>query len=491
MKKNIIIKIRIILWLLALFIIGVFLYLALIPSGEIEYSFDFNKKNGFISKLNPDERIDFSDKKFKNKIIANPVYFNLHVPRTFDTALVQIKYKNKSNIPLIEAGILADKISWRYDLKPVQNKLIDQLSLVWDKEIKNNLLILKRPNLATSTYECNFFDNNATSSDVNTLAVYNYEPNINYILNDYKAQDDEQKSIENFHSLRGAWQLMTYLKDEELSFNFSFQDLNLNKDEDKIEVLLFYQDELIDSHIISDDGIKDDNGQTSNEINLDFKVPNLPEGAYKIELRANDDIITTNIKTKESRIVFVNNIRLFKEHNEDFEIFTDSTKIQSKTIYPDSLQSIKIADNYLNLTETYRQFENDISGVVATSGIKIIEIKKDGIFLSGDGVFSFTRKAFFNPKIKKAISGLNINESGINCIVADYKPSVKRDDYYTASVSFNLKNAYQENNVYNFIISVPDLKIDDGVDDYLEIDEIKIKLKGKSLKEKVLELFKG
>ena len=489
MKKNIIIKIRIILWLIAFFVIGVFLYLAIIPSGEIEYSFDFDKKNGFISKLSPEERVDFSDKNFQNKIIGNPVYFNLRVPRSFDTAEMQIKYKNKNDIPLIEAGVLADNISWRYNLKPMQNQLIDRFQLVWKKEIKDGLLILKRPESASSTYECNFFDNQASSSDINTLAVYNYDPDIDYILADYESRNKDLKSIDNFHSLRGSWQLMIYLKDEDLDFNFSFQDLNLNKEEDKIELLLFYQDELIDSRIILDDDIKNDNGQMSEKIDLKFKVPNLPEGVYKLELRVNDDIVTTNIMSRQSKIVFVNNIRLFKEDIEKFSVFSDSQKIQSKTVYPDSLQSIKISDNHLDLTETYRQFESDISNVFATSGIKIIEIEKDGIFLSGDGVFSFSRDSFFNPKIKKAIPGLDVNKFGINCIIANYSLPIKEGDYYKADILFDLKNAYQENNTYSFIISAPDLKMDDGVEDYLEIEEIRIKLKGRSLKDKILEMI--
>jgi hypothetical protein len=192
--------------------------------------------------------------------------------------------------------------------------------------------------------------------------------------------------------------------------------------------------------------------------------------------------------SQQSKIVFINNIRLFKGGDEDFKIFTDSEKIQSKTIYPDCLQDIVIGDAKLNLLETYYQFESDISQVFATSGIKMIDIQKDGIFLSGDGVFSFGRDAFFNPKIKKAVPGINVNELGINCIIADYKAPLKEDDYYTANILFDLKKAYQENNIYSFIISAPDLKMDDDLEDYLEIEEIRVKLKGKSLGDKVLEI---
>ncbi|MCK5766930.1 MAG: hypothetical protein KAH35_00950 [Candidatus Atribacteria bacterium] len=400
---------------------------------------------------------------------------------------MQIKYKNKGDVPLIEAGVLVDNISWRYDLKPVQNKLIDQFSLVWEKEIKNDLLILKRPSFASNTIECNFFDKQASSSDVNTLAVYNYDLNKDYVLTDYEPINEDLEKIDNFHSLRASWQLTTYIKNEDLNFNFLFKDLNLNKEEDGIELLLFYRDELIDSRAILDDGIYGDSAQISEDISLNFRVPNLPEGVYKIQLRANDDIVTTEIASKQSKLVFVNNIRLIRESDEEFIIFSDSGKIQAKTIYPDSLQDIKIGDSKLRLTETYRQFESDISAVFATSGLKILEIEKDGIFLSGNGVFSFTSDAFFNPNIKRAVDGLNVNESGVNCIISGYKPPLREDDYYIANIFLDLKDAYHENNIYSFIISAPDLKIDDGVDDYLEIEEIRIKLKGKSLREKILE----
>ena len=484
--KNIIITIRIILWSLAVFIIAVFVYLAIVPSGEIEYNFDFNKESGFIGKLKPKERVEFGDKKFRNKIVANPVYFNLYTPRLFETAELEIKYKNKGDIPLVEAGVLVDNVSWNYDLKPVQNKLIDQLSLVWENKNENNLLILKRPDNASSTYECNFFDDNASSTDINNLAVYNYKPSITYVLNDYEAGDGKIKNIDNFCALRASWEIATYIKNEILDFNFSFKNLNKKENKNSVDLLLFYDGELIDSQSLSLQDL-----ETKENFNLELKVPNLPEGLYKIVLKASDNIITTNIKTAQTKFVFMHHLRLFKNNNvDDFNLFTNSNKIQAKTIHPDSLSEIKIDNQVLSLRETYHQFESDISGVFATSGIKVLNIKKDGIFLSGDGVFSFTQNSFFNPQVKKAIYGLDINASQVNCIIADYKMPKKEDNYYIVHILFDLKKAYRENNTYSFMISAPDLKMGNQDSNYLEIEEIDVKLKGKSLKEKILEMIK-
>jgi len=489
MTKSTILKIRIFLYLIIFLIVSFFIYKAIVPSGEIEYIFNFNKENSFISKLSPDERLDFGNKKIKNKIIANPVYFNLKTPRTFNSAEISIRYKNK-NVPLVEGGFLVDKTLWRYDLKPFQNKLLDQLSLVWDKETKDNLLILKRPKTASTTFNCNFLNNDEFGQDISSLATYNYNLSIPYILKNYENKNQELKSLDNFHSLRGAWQFYTYIKDEDLNFNFSFRDLNLNKDADQIELFLFYEGELIDSKTLDDDGINLDTGELRKDRDISINLKNLPEGLYKLELKVNDDILTTDIKTSQSKIVFIHKINLFKENKVDLKVFTDSNKLQLTTIYPDSLQEFIVNKDVFNLEETYHQFQIDLKNNFSTSSLKEVQLKKDGIVLSGDGLFSFSQFNFFNPQIKKAVFGLKINEQNINCIIADYKGAQKKGDDYFVHLNFDLKKAYREDGKYSFLISAPDLKSDDNLDDYLEIEEIKIKLKGKSLRKKINEIFK-
>ena len=121
--NNLVIKFRIIFWLILAGIVSWLLYMAIVPSGQITYVSDFSSSNYFIKKLSPAERVEIPVNGVQN-IIGDPVYFSLRTPRRFDSAILTIKYKNETGLPIIETGVLVDKKIWRYDLEPKENKII-------------------------------------------------------------------------------------------------------------------------------------------------------------------------------------------------------------------------------------------------------------------------------------------------------------------------------------------------------------------------------
>ena len=72
----------------------------------------------------------------------------------------------------------------------------------------------------------------------------------------------------------------------------------------------------------------------------------------------------------------------------------------------------------------------------------------------------------------------------------DYDLPLAENDKTIASAEFDLIGVYREKGKYNFMISVPGLKEDDAVDDYLEIIEIKIEFSGRTLWQKIFGLGK-
>ena len=479
MVINKIVKFRIILFLLLFTSVCFFFYKAVVPSGKIIYVNNFEKENYFLGKLSPSERLSVSDKKIENIIIANPVYFNLYTPRTFDKAILKYRYKNLSKIPLIETGVLVDKNAWRYDLRPVENMLIDQLSLVWNKIIEGDKMFLSRPetlggSASTSYSRIKDFISNPPSH--NEIAAYNYNLNLNYFLEDYQS---DEFIIQNIPAVRGDYQFFVYLKNEDLDLNFIFYDLNKNKDPDDFDIRLYFNDELIDFRHIKDDGNTGDNGEFSEENIFQFKLANLPEGAYKIEVKANNDIITKAIKSRHKKMAFIHKFELFNAGNQDIRLYTDSNSIQATTIFPESLQDIKVNKNNLHVNETYKQFEI----LTEHSTSSEILLQKDGLILSGDGVFAFNPASLINPKIKKADYNLDVNKAGINYIIAKYKAPEKSDGWSIAEVEIDLTQSYRENDKSSFIISVLALKREDKKELYFDL--IEIELNGRSLFDKI------
>ncbi len=459
--------------------VGFFFYKAIIPSGKIVYINNFEKENYFLGKLNPSERLAIHNKKTENIIIANPVYFNLYAPRTFDKAILKYRYKNAAKAPLIETGVLVDKNAWRYNLKPVENRLIDQLSLVWSKIIEVDEMLLIRPetlgsNASTSYSSIKDFISNPP--ELNKIAAYNYDLNLNYILEDYQASEF---TAQNIPALRGAYQFFVYLKNEDLNLNFVFYDLNKNKDSDDFDIRLYFNDELIDFKHILDDGNTGNNGKFSEENIFQFKLANLPEGAYKIEVKANNDVITKTIKSAHKKMAFIHKLELFNAGKEDIKLYTDSNSIQATTVFPESLQIVKINKNNLDINETYKQFEILIDQGTSSE----ILLQKDGLILSGDGVFAFDPSSLINPKIKKADYNLDVDKSGINYIIAKYKTPEKIGEWTIAKVEIDLAQAYRENSKNSFIISAPALKQEDKKELYFDL--IEIELRGRSLLDKI------
>jgi len=479
-------KIRIFLWSILAAVIAVLLYLGIVPFGKISYVYRFDRTSEFIGALTPKERVN--DAQYPNTMLGDPVYFTLHTPRSFDWALVHLRYKNinHDNLanPIIELGPLVDKISWRYDLRPVENKLIDSMDLVWEKVTSGDLVLLQKEKRFASVDD---FLGALNEIDLAKVAVYNYNLETDYLLRDYKAST---RNLVIDRAMRGAYQFYTYIDKENLNFDFEFGDLNKNRDSDPIEVRLFRNNELIETRQLEDDGNRSDDGFENEIRKLNFTVFDLETGVYKLELKANDDIVTEKIVTKQNKLAFVNGVRLHDVGNSDITIFTDSKKIQSKTIYPSSLQTIKIGNFELQLTETYKQFETSVVRATSTDELTKILLEKDGVFLNGNGVFSYTTESLINPSIKKIDNNIDVRNDGIEYVLARYQAPIVEDDWKTASVAVDLSSAYREKQRYSFLVSIPGLKTDDGIDDGIIIDEVRIDLTGWSLVSRIKNLFK-
>jgi len=508
------IKLRIVLWLILVIFVGWLLYKGVVPSGKISYSYDFSKAkveqdSWFIQKLTPEERVELSDKA-PAKIFGDPVYFALRTPRRFNKAKLTLKYRHgrrdlqisPSMTPIIEAGVLVDKIIWRYDLQPIENKIIDELSKTWQvikdkgvmllqrKELEETKSLSERLSLFSSIDE---FSLNLPAR--NEIALYNYQLDQEFLLADYQAEElsSGYPELSSVPALRGPWQFYTYINNEILDFQFSLEDINKNKDSDPVDLQVYYRGELIDSQHLADDGIAEDNNQVSQEREMELKLANLPEGAYKIELRANDDIVTKKIITKQSKLAFINRLWLLDSSDNEIELYTDSRLINAQTINPGSLQTIKIFGPLtsslppleLKLGETYKQFSATTLG-----DENLLVIAKDDVIIAGDGVFSIDAKSMINPQFKKVTAGFDADKQGINYILTKYNTPIEADGWQVAQAEFDLSRAYREFYKYNFIISIPGLKADDDIDDYIEISEIKIDLEGTTLLEKINKLFR-
>ncbi len=450
MKKN-----RIILWLGLILTIFFILGMAIVPYGKISYAYTPGNPNFFIGKLTPEERVA-SAQNGEEKITGNPVYFSLRTPRKFDDAKITLVYKSDS--PVIELGVLKDKAVWRYDLKPVENKYLDNLN-TWTKLEKNGTELFEKNGKFKSIED--FLNNLPPRSEI---ALYNYVlPNENFRISNYKAQSNF--SLINPEPIRGPYQFYTYIKNETLDFKFNFSDENKNLGADPVEIDVYKGNKIIKLETLADKTANDD-GEIKN-FDSEIKIPDLTEGVYKIEIKAGNDIVTNKIVSSQTKIAFVNKIWIGEAEN--VNLVTDSEAIYAQTSEPADLQDIKIDQGLINLNKTYQQFKFSDGNI-----LKLINLKRGEVILSGDGVFSFNQTMFFEPDFKTIDADTNIKNDGINYILADYNSPDEENGWKISQAEFDIKDAYRENQKYSFLISIPE-------NDGFVLKGIRVDLSGKTL----------
>lgn len=155
--------------------------------------------------------------------------------------------------------------------------------------------------------------------------------------------------------------------------------------------------------------------------------------------------------------------------------------MQVKALTPASLQTLNFAGQDFSVTEAYSQFDFKTE---TAKKIKEIRLNKDDIILENNGVFAWSPASLFNPALMKVDRAFSV-KMPIEYIVADYQSPLEADGLKTATAEFNLKGTYREKGKYSFMISVPGLKTEDGINDNLEIYRIKVELTGRTLWEKI------
>lgn len=448
-----------VIWLSGLAALVVVLaYCAILPFGSVIYSGDFLKANFFIGPLAPSERLAGSEGIEARTLVSQPAYFSLFTPRAFDEAELTVEYAGTA--PLIEAGVLRDKTVWQYDRQPLWNAALEKLAgdartihdggvMLWQKQPRYDSVaaFIKNP------------------PPINKIATYNYDLKTRFRLVDHAPLTSPRK-IEV--GARGNYLIQTYSGGEAIAATFSLRDLNQNNDADDITAIIYNEN----GQAIFTKSFPDDGGALGEvSANRDFSITTgaLAPGPYRLEFKANDDIVTTVITTSQSRWSFVNRLWLASLHRSAINLFSDVPQLTAQTIAPASRQTIHYGVGSLQLEKTYQQFSLELSP--AERSLQPLGISRDDVIISGDGVFAFSVQDYINPSPLK----LNARQLGaLDYIIAAYEPSGEAG---RRTVHLNLKGAYREDGKYSLLIAAPGLEAASP----LEIKAVRIRLSGSSL----------
>ena len=455
-------SIRIILWLsLAIFLARI-AYLAVVPSGQVTYNNDFIKRSDFLSKFKPRERLGATEVG-QQKLIGDPVYLALRTPRPFWQTKLSIWFKPEDQ-PLLEVGLLRDKELWRYELKPLYNRTIEELyrARQWGALEDEGVLLLQR----RETYG-SLKDFLAAPPSLSEVAVYNYDLPVHFRLADYKVG---QETIVPW-TIRGSYQFFTYIKNETLQVDFSVKDLNESKGADDIKaVLLNDQGQEIKTVAVADDG--------KNNVTRDLRLTadGLAEGVYRVELRAGDDIVTDKIISRQSKLSFSGKLWLSDMKAVDLSLFMTGRRLEAQTNNPSSRQAIHVGAEVLTLGQAYQKI---ILPLQATGALPV-NLAHGDVILATDGVLAPTAAALFNPQTTEVTADFALADN-INYIIAKYAPVKQDGEWLKAEVDFDLRLAARADGAYELMFSLPGLGLTAAAPSSVTLGRLQADLSGQTL----------
>ncbi|MFH0818670.1 MAG: hypothetical protein V1898_01615 [Patescibacteria group bacterium] len=470
------------IWSIFLFVAIVALFLFLLNNyfvfnGKLTISYDFCSPATLITEFTPTGRALAIEKNLKTgecyqRIVGEPVYFTSYVPRSFDTAEVAINYQNPSQ-SILELGV-QKSIDWNFELKPLENKFIDNST--WDRINTDNIIFLQKQKKYNSYQE--FLDNVPTDKKI---ATYNYSLPYKFVIDDYEPSD---KQLEINTALRGRHEFYTYLgKGEDLDFTFYWQDINWALSADNFIVRIYKDDTEIQTEVEPGDGNTDISGTASLVKEKQIKLTNLSGGLFRIVVDVSNDVFIRKIITKQHLLVVKNRIFLAdsEAHKNSISdltldpttLYTNSDILLARTDHSESLQSISINNDKLELIRTGEDFKwSDDNNL---GSIKIINAVLNDVYIQGFGYYSFTPESFFDPDYGIDILRTDMNMDNYDYLIAkDYSAPTAVRSWNAATQSFVLDTVPGDRKTLNFILSAPGIT---DINSQIIVKNIEIKFK--------------
>lgn len=432
---------------------GWLLHQELVPSGEFVVEHQVGERSPFIDRILPDARVEEVQKDDEGDtvrpITGDPAFFFVHPHRGFDEVEVEVWFKNEEN-PIVELGGLARAGDEVYDLKPLQNTNIDNLS--WDRLEENGILLLQK----NAAYE-SIDDFLLNPPPRHEIATYHYQLAKPYLLPGYRASFVERTYD---ISLRGFHEAKTYIKNEPLRFNVEYMDMNRAEGPDTVKLLVFDADNRVVGEVrAEDDGNSRDDARPSGLERLSLTLDGLPEGVYKLEFRANRDIFFRRITTTQQKLVFLNNLYLgdevaYQEPPRPISFWTEAKTQAFTTQHAEGLQTVEIGKSELRIEEPYRRYEYQ----VPAEGVVRVHSPVRDIIVNTDGHLAFSPESFFNPDPVTIRHNTDLEKLAIQYVIAEYTPPKRMGNWLVNRALFDtdtLVYVSEEDPTWKFAFSTP------------------------------------
>lgn len=446
---------------LAIILVPILVFVALlwvdiVPSGTKVVEYTAGDQSPYINHLLPSERVEYSEETAKNKayvrIIDEPAYFSVDLPQTdFDTVEVAIEFENEEQ-PVFEIGALVDPFADAYDLRPIQNTMLEDLN--WASSTEWGTLFLDRTGQEKSMYD--FLDD----PDINRLATYHYDLGQPYLESGYRASNNVKTTTV---SLRGHHQYVTYIRDEVLNLEAAYMDMNRTLGKDDVAVRVYNESGTLLHEVVQNDDENETEDQISSKHEIDIAVENLDEGVYYVELSGTSDIFWRELRSTQKYMTFIDRVYLgdmvgYLDDPQSVNVYTNAKNLVFETAHVEGIQTVNVTGQPVEIYTSHEKIDFE----VPTSGVAEVYIPVGDLKVSGAGKYAFSREAFFEPDPAKLSWNTDLDRLGVDYILANYTAPEEHDEWLVnpqnGSTEFRLADIAQEDAYAKFIVSVPGIE---------------------------------
>lgn len=433
--------------------LGMLVSRALVPDGRLSVTTDFVNPAPYVSMPKPSERLApperAADGTPRTPLLGDPVFVDFSPPSRFDSVTVTLSYENAAH-PAVEVGALASALDQQYDVRPVENRVVDQLP--WKRMTSGTLTLLDRRDRYASVDE---FLRNPPPRD--RVATYAAAAPLPYRIEGYRPASGT-RDIEV--SLRGHHRMLTYVKDEPLNVTFTVQDMNRQHGADPVTVSVYFEDgaEPVARTVLADDGNVRDDQKSSKLRQVPVSLVAPEEGTYKIEFTSSADVFIRKITTRQRKFVFVDKLYLgdhvgYSDRTPAITVLTDGMRLVARTPHAEALQTLTVAGKRLALEQPNLRYIRQVGGV----GLSAITSPKRSVLLETDGLFALSNDEYFDPltlPIEWYVTQADLEARGIEYVLANYEAPREERGVKSGTVTFDMRRlAKTEEGAYRFVVS--------------------------------------
>ena len=135
-------------------------------------------------------------------------------------------------------------------------------------------------------------------------------------------------------------------------------------------------------------------------------------------------------------------------------LWTESDRLRLQTRHAEGIQSVTTSSTTLTILEPYEWYVLSLQG----DDLERIDIPTGDVEIVTDGKIAFSSSQYFNPDPVTLTSFTNVEESGIDYILAEYQSPRTEGEWLVAQVEFDTTEIYTEDDTWKFSFSTPGIE---------------------------------